>query len=495
MPDRISWFIDGRPVQFSDWSADCVAYGGFRDFAGTARGDCSFAEQEAPLAGFRRDGSPFWYGTIVVDPEVTEGGAAITAQGLYKGTFSTTVGRRLFMVRVEAGWKNQEVKPYGYNNVGRAYDSKIEEGQLVWWAAKGQDVSIGDTTGWVYWAEGCVLTNVSAITNINNGANPGRNEYQISTGFGPNGAVTVEQNGISVSAGTFDVPLNKTTGDLITIEVRRNNNASPGDKILGRVGTIILRGLAPSDVFTLDQVFSVILQIDARPPIVQASGLDMMPLDWNGTDFDLCVYLSQVGDWWFMLLDRDDLGTKSVAGPWDTAIQVARRRNARTQLTPLQRYNRVRVPWTTTDDAERFAVADAVPNPFPDRVVEYMADGLEDKFPGDSDTPQTIADTLIKRFSTIRRSGSIEVASAVLEGKTLSPYEIRPGLLAEIIDHDPVIPPQRIQAVSWNAAGRASLSIEREEGAVKTLRDSSDSQGTGKKPSGGSRNQAKKANH
>ena len=474
MADRVSWFIDGRPVRFSDWSADCVAYGGFRDFSGTAQGDIAFAEQEAPIAGFRRDGSPFWYGTIVVDPEVTEAGAQISAEGLYKGAFATTVGRRLFMTNVESLWKNQEVKPYLYNNVGKCYDSKIEEGQLVWSAAKGADAGVGDTTGWVYWAEGAVLTNVSAVTSINNGSQPARNEYQISTGFGPSAPVVVEQNGLGVSVGSFDVPLVNTSGDLVTIEVRRNNNASPADKISGRVGQIVLRGLATSDSFTLDQVFSVILQIDAKPPTVGSSGLNMMPLDWSGTDFELSVYLSKVGDWWFQILDRDALGTNCVAGPWEDAIQVARHANARTTLTPLRRYNRVRVPWTTTDDTARFSVADADPNPFPDRVVEFMAEGLEDRFPGDSETPQTIADNLMKRYGAIRRSGSIDIAQANLNGKILSPYEVRPGLLADIVDHTPGIPPQRIQAVSWDASGRAKLSIEVEDGAVKTLKESED---------------------
>lgn len=482
MPDRISWFIDGKPVRFADWSADAVAHGGFRDFQGVAQGDIAFAEQEAPLAGFRRDGSPFWYGTMTLDPEVTEGGATIKAEGLFKGKFSTQTGRRFFMSRHEGSWKLMDAKPYDYPTPGDAPDYKVYAGIHKWTFKKNESVAIGDLDGAVFWVEGAIVTNLKADLG-GNGATGPQIKYRIRTGFGPSGALTQEGADVSSAAASFDRALGATSGDIVNIAVRRDTNPTGNlaQTVRGTLKNIEVRGLATSSVFTLDEVLAVILALDERPPQVDASALDVMPLDWNGTDFDLAAYLTNVGDWWFMILDRDDGGTYSQAGPWDREVRIARRRNARTSLVPLRRYNRVRVPYRNTTDDERFALGVADPDPFPDRIVEFVTEPLEDPYPNDSDVPQSFADAQVKNLSRIRRSGTIEVAEAIDAdtGKRIGNYELRPGVVANIVDHDPSIPPQRIEAVSWSAGGTAQATIEAEEGAIQTLRRESTG---GKKP-------------
>jgi hypothetical protein len=134
----------------------------------------------------------------------------------------------------------------------------------------------------------------------------------------------------------------------------------------------------------------------------------------------------------------------------------------------------------STDD-ERFAVGIADPDPFPGQEVEFVTEPLEDPYPNDSDVPQSFADALVKNLSRVRRSGTIEVAEAIdaNTGKRIGNYELRPGVVANIVDHDPTIPPQRVEAVSWSASGTVQATIEVEEGAVHTLRRESTG---GKKP-------------
>jgi len=471
MADRVSWFVDGRPVRISNWSADCTAHGGFRDFSGTAQGSLLWAGQEAEVAGYRRDGSPFWFGTMTLDPEITEGGATIKAEGLFKGEFSTKSGRQFYLAREETAFKLMTAAPFLLAAPGDAYEWKIEPGLMRWFGVKGEAVSSGDLDGCVFWAPGAVLTYIGA-TLQSNPAITANDKYRVLTSFGPTGAQSQEGSDIAATSAALTQALSATSGDMVNLIVRRQGvPVTFAKQLRGVVRDIEVRGLATSSVFTIGDVFGVVLKLDQRPVNVAPSSLDLMPLDFTGTQFDLATYLSTLADWWFMILDRDASGTRAAAGPWEAEIQVARRRNTKAVLNPLRRYNQVRLPWQNTAGVQNFAVAVADPNPFPDTTVEYLAEQLADKFSPDSLVPQDVADTMILRYASVRRSGTIEVAEASLDTKNLSPYEIQPGVLVNITDHDPLVPPQRVEVVAWSSSGTASLTIEEDASAVGNLKE------------------------
>jgi hypothetical protein len=478
MPDRISWTIDDKPVQIGGWSADMSAHGGFRDFRGTAVGNILFAEQEAPVAGYRRNGDVFWYGTMVTDPEITEGGAAITAEGLFKQDFATKSGRRFFLSRDLGLWADQHEAPYLFAPLtGETFAQSVTEAALVWTIDKGVDVIIGDETGWCAWIDGTVLTNFSCDLSLMPGviaAEANRQHYMIETGEGPDdfGGTTVQENGdIDPTDTRIDIPLEDTSGDLCRIRVYREVWTAAANKVEGYLSNVELRGIANASVYTATQVLQLILTLDDRPAQIAGSGQDVMPLDFTGTDYDLARYVTGLVDWWFMIEHKDRFGTLTRSGPWEDVITVARKSNARTALVPLRRYNSVRVPYKTTTDVEQFATARANPDPFPEKTVEFLAEALEDA-QADATAATLVAETLVRRYSAIRRSGNVLIAQASFEGKTLSPYEIRPGVLVDLSDHEPALPPQRLEAVTWNAEGVVSGSIEAEGSAASTLKAS-----------------------
>lgn len=480
MSDRIYWYIDGRPVQFAGWSADMVAKGGYRDFSGTCAGASALAaQQESELAGFRRNGDPFWYGTLTLDPEITEAGAAISAEGVFKQQFSTKAGRRFFMSRDEKIFKKENSKPYSYTDPGNDIDVDIANGQLQWIIKKGSDIANGDADGWVCWVKDAILTNFSAtLTGNNVGA---QRVYRVQSAFGPSGARTTEPTppaDVNSAAASIDQALTETSGDLLNLLVRSTSGAAIAASVKGRVHDVEVRGLATASEFTLADCLTILLQLDARSPNIAPSTLDVMPLDFVGTDFDLCVYLTSVADWWFQLLYKDSAGIVGQAGPWETEIQVARRRNARAPLQPLRRYNRVVVPFTTTTDDEQQAIGIADPDPFPGREVTLIIDALEDKQRDGSNFPQDVADLLVARYSKPRRAGTITLSEARgANGKLLSPYEVRAGYLGDIIDHDPALPPQRLDVVKWDGSGVVQVDVEQEGSAIRTLKAASGPKG------------------
>ena len=471
MTDAISWYVDGRPIQFGDWTADCTAFGGYRDFSGTCSASASrFAQQQSEIAGYRRDGTPFWFGKLTLDPEINQDSASIVAEGTYKGTFSTLSERLFFSAQVEADWKLATVPPYSYTQPGSTYDVKVQAGSLPWSIAKGTAASIGDAEGYVIWFEGANLTNLNAILS-NAGGGGARSDWRVSTAFGPNGARTQEGALIGAGAPSIDRDLTLTGGDLVSLEIVRNSNAAVNSREGGQAASVEVRGLATASEFTAADVLAVLMQFGPTPSVIDASSLNMMPLDWQGTRFDLAMSIVQKADWWFMILGRTDLTVASAAGPWTDVLHVARARNARATLTPLRRYNRVRVQYATNTDDHREAVGIAEPDPFPGQTVEFLAEPIADK-QRDGVLAQNVADTLVARYSKPRRTGSIQVAQAIRDdGRRLTAYGILPGQLVDITDHDPLLPPQRIQTVKWDKSGIASMDIETEVSAAKVLVD------------------------
>lgn len=463
MPD-LAWSLDGRPFRAAeDWQATMTANGGYRD----ASVSCpavdlpTSASQESELS-LHEGSEERWAGTLITRPYITDGVAQLQAEGPI-AILERQAGRRFYQTQGVGLFTDAGSDPHGYAH-HNAIDSESLPAALKFHTQKGEDFASGvKDGGQVLWIEGALITKLSYRWHVD----PTSVNFDIGTysGTGPSGSLSsIDTQGLGTATGTKTITLTtprdiikisyQTDGTTITNAVRRRLIVS-ALKVYGRASG---DSLAASEVMT-----DTFAEAGFDTSGVQSSGFNVLPLDWLDDWVALVDYLADLVDWHYSILGKSERGLwRAQAGPWEREWTVYRGRNAETNLPPLPLFNRVIVPYESISGVHRQAEGVPAVDPLPGHDRPLYADALSDPQP-DSTLALEVAQVLAARHATERVRGTVRVVELRDSfGSERSPYALRAGDLLNIADHQPFIPPQRVQSVTYRANKDVSAEIEEE---------------------------------
>lgn len=455
---RVSWTLDGYPVDMQGWSANDIAFGGFDQMRGVVPQRQANAipglGQGSVVRAYLDSGWTIFEGRLNAVPRYRDGMAEIAGQGyLHDAARRTT--RRLFQSADYSKWVTSESDPHVNDNGAPVYDStkKIAteqaEGRLKWKLHESSITAASDArSGFLFYADDNEITRI-AFTQFGSDANNDL-EMQVTYADGPTGTMSVETQyalttgnlesykGVGGSGnGVKDRTMTNSTYDLVGLFLRCKTTTTPSNAESYWVTKLKVNGLASGDTFYAHEVFESIagsLGWDADEAL-ESSALNVLPLDWtDGSWADLLTYVADLEDRRWAVRDDRGAGPYVEYGPWERTWTVYQTAGASVELTPLPIYSHVKINYRTPAGVEQSVTVEADPNPLASRGIENVyEDTLEDR-QADSTLATSVATTLAARYSTQRFTGTIQVSAAFDDSGRNAPYEMRGGDLVRIAD-------------------------------------------------------------
>lgn len=457
-----------------------TANGGYRD----ASVSCpvvdlpTSASQESELCLY--EGSEeHWAGTLVTRPFVTDGTAQLQAEGPI-AILERQAGRRFYQTQDESLFVPADSDPHQYQH-NKDIQTEAIPGSLKYHNEKGDDFSNGDQGGLVLWIEGDLITKLTYSWL----ADPTSTNFDIvtRTATGPAGSLsTIDTQAISSASGTATITV-ATPRDLIHISYQANQAIASAVSRRVVLRAVKVWGRTTDATFNASQVLAdVFASAGFDTTGVQSESLNVLPLDWLDDWVALADYMADLVDWRYLILGKNLAGEwQAEAGPWEREWTVFRGRNAETNLPPLPLYNRVVVPYESVSGVHRQVEAVPAVDPLPGHDRPLYAEALSDPQP-DATLASSVAATLAERHATERVRGTVRVVELRDSfGSERSPYALRAGDLLNIADHQPLIPPQRVQSVTYRANRDVSCEVEEELDVTLLLNQTTPIAPTGKK--------------
>lgn len=456
------WSLDGKPIRAAeDWQATMTANGGYRDASASCPAEDlpTSASQESVLSLYEGD-EERWAGTLVTRPFIADGVAQLHAEGPI-GILERQAGRRFYQTQDESLFVPADSDPHQYAH-HKDIQTEAIPGSLKYHNEKADAFSSGDQGGLVLWIEGDLINKV-AYSWL---ADPTSTQFDIVTrsATGPVGSLTViNTQAISSASGNASITLS-TDADLIHIAYQANTTIASAASRRVVLRAVKVWGRTTADEFSCSEVLTdVFASAGFNTSGVQSHDFNVLPLDWLDDWVALADYMADLIDWRYLILGKNTVGEwQAEAGPWEREWTVYRGRNAETNLPPLPLYNRVVVPYESVSGVHRQVEAVPAVDPLPGHDRPLYAEALSDPQP-DASLASSVATTLAERHATERVRGTVRVVELRdTSGRDTSPYALRAGDLLNIADHQPLIPPQRVQAVTYRANRDVSCEVEEE---------------------------------
>ena len=448
--EQITWVVNGRPVKAEDWEATMVAPGGYDRFsARVPRRELKNvdARQGARVIGHRPGGTKIWEGRLVTDPDWEGASASLVAAG-NKVRADRSVRRRLFQHRDYGEWTPIDSDPFGLS-VDDALSAGVNRGSLKFRIEKGQDITINAKTGLALWAPGERLTRIAfhlegsgALTN-----------YVLRV-FEADDSGSGSQAGTDITLGGLPIDIERNlTGDKNRVDIRFVRTAATGtttQTTAVKVTDLRVNGLSDEDETTAsDVVETVAEQLGLTTGHIRASGLNVLPLDWTESDTALLDHMATLVDWRWLIM-----GTEMKFGPWGDEWAVESTWDTE-HLVPVERFNRVRVTFTSKNGVPKFHEINAAPDPLREfGITNPFTFDIGGPHPNDN-LAEAVAAALMAKLSAPQVRGSItftEARRAGRRGDPGSPYRVQAGDRL-VLRGRPGLPAQRIVGITYRPDG------------------------------------------
>ncbi len=455
--DGIGWEVDGLPVRMiGDWQAEVQTGWGDRAFTGAIGREVRWAEQGAPVTGWKRSGEPLWQGTLVVDPRREGDVLRIRAEGNAAG-IDAIPNRLFYRVDGAAEWEDRGSDPYGYNQ-NEKFDLFSRRGSLVWKFGSVDTFNTNDAAGFAFWREGGEISRYTCTLEVNQAL--GGFDFLTRSFTGPDGT----QSDITTQTLNFGGPLTLAVDATINaanredgmtfVCIRTGAASTPNGRRRLQVRAIKVYGRTLDENFTVADVVSDVAELAGLGTDgIDAHAMLVLPLDWTEDPTGLLDYMAELTDWRWMVR-----GTEMTFGPYGKIWESATGYGAVPNLEPQPRANVFRQPFRTLSGALRHVDASPEVDPFPGQEVVVEGTELENPQPN-ADLATAVAAAAVEYEASVRRSGPVELTEVRYIGGTWSPYDVDAGDQLLLTDLAPDLGPQRIEAMTYRPGGRATAQL------------------------------------
>lgn len=458
---EIEWTIGGAPADIADWQAVMVAPGGFDRFTGTVRASKVNADQGSPVVGYRPDGTVLYYGEVVASPKVSQGMAYIAAQGP-KARLEKYRSRFPYQMRDYSLWTPADADPHGYTGLSDNIGFETQHGQLKWSVDDGINITDGEFYRAVLWTPGFPVYRIAftfrqtATTTVW--------ELRIQSSVGPTGGINAVATQSLSGATTIDVTQTLTgTDDLIALSLHRVGTGTTTLYRTFRAVNLRVNDWAASDNMSPSDI---VVDLGARLGFdtfgVKTSAPNCLPVDFTGTAAELLTYMDVFDSFrWLALEKTDRTPYRLTRAPWtDQQWRASSERGAFPDLEPLELFNKVTQPYNTTAGSPATVSLTASPDPLSGLGItnEYLAEDLADDQPN-STLATTAASELLTQVSVRQVRGSVRLARVWGDDAEHMGWDVTAGGMLSVVDHDPVIPAQKIVTATYSPGGVVDVAL------------------------------------
>lgn len=371
-----------------------------------------------------------FHGRVSSKPRYTsEGTAEISAVG-FKDKADKADTRRHYLSYGLDNWEEMDGGEHAYAVEDNKVSSDVRKTTLRNFISTGTSMSVGDRNGAVCFIQGDTITSVAFTVSGDVDAN---NNVRLSSGDGPAGALTSENDW--TSTGAKDFTLATANQDMVALMYRRGASAAVvGTNVRQVLSNLRVRCRAPSDAVTSDEVLidtGADLGFDTSG-VSSSLATNIMPLDWTGGAWSgLFDYVCMLEDgWWRVLDDRGD-GPYLEANKWaNSRVFKVNQASAIVNLKAQEPYDGIVVHYFTPGGAPRQVTAGSTD---PGDLIYPVV--LQDR-QKNSTFPQAVADALLARIQSDSWAGDIDMVSALSENGVDDPYDMLDGDKIEVTDWD-----------------------------------------------------------
>lgn len=439
----VSFSIDDQPVNVEGWQFNDTE-GGYDQCSGAIT-LTDYYRLGSPTQGVTveaREGDAVrWAGRLAAPPQIKDGRAIFNAVG-YKEAAAKKTQRLLFQSADMSQWVQYDADPHLDANDVPQYDHvrKINldtNNNALRFSLNGnQNLATSDAASFIFYAEGVELRQVKFRMTWNSADDFAKLEFRTRRANGPIGADTTMDT-YTLGSGNRDVEKTSSHAvsgqDLIMVQLRCNDGTfTPNANAMRWMATKVRvnSDITSADSYNAYEVVSYIAgQMGWTTTGITSSTFDVMPLDWiDGTWLDAMLYVAELEDKFVRV------GDEAIEyGAWGTTNwTVSQSLGADPDLKPLELFNQARVTYETATGVQRKSTRTttdvSLTDPLADAgITNTFEYALEDRQKNGT-LAQNVADKLVRRFSTQRYSGSVEVVSALNTTNTLNaPRAIRYG--------------------------------------------------------------------
>lgn len=470
---RLSWTIEGLPVDLEDWRANVLAFGGYDRMEGiiperVLRRRPGSIDVGACITAYDPAGSIVWQGDLSEPPKISNALAALQAEGPISRARRAR-DRVLHQSRDYGGWVTKDSDPHNFgNNSEWTLDSA--GGKLYWLIPNGTSITQNDQAGFIRWFQGALPRRIAGTIA---GHASGNFELQLYTGIGPAGAPASRATlGLGTMPATFDWSWTPGSDDYVKLLIRRTGaTATAAVPIEHRI-----TGLRVNDRASGDDVSTSALAADLGG-LLGYDTSEVVSSGFNGLPFDLAnpsswaedglFYLAALTDWRCLVRAEDPerrAGPVLDFGPWSRRWRFLRQANAVPDLRSVPPYNRVVVNYHNAAGRDSRVVLEITdPDPLAGTPlagqkrdwVENLADAQPDET-----LATAVAEYLKPRVSATQLVGRIEIVAARAADGTGHVYSPCGGDVGELLDWGPAESKTlRIHEAEYRPDG-ATLGIE-----------------------------------
>lgn len=459
---RIAWTVDGRTASLMDWQADAAADWGDRTLTGSVPESVSWAEEGAPIVGWRSTDDAMWSGTL----ETVRLEDDLLKVRAYGGAEALMRNQTRMFYRIDGAdrWSDSETDPHSYNN-SEKFDVTLGRGHIMWKVGDGDTAyAVGNQSAVVLWVEGGLITRYSI--QVEPDINFANLEVETHNATGPSGSRTLEgTHSLAAIGGTPTTYARTLTtpADLLSLRMIADGAFTPAARHRVKVNAIKVYGRTIDDAFSISEVVEDVAGVAGLVDAgITANTTAALPLDWNEDLPGLLSYMAELADWRW-LVTHDGLSFGPFAKTWEAFTSA----DATTALEPERRYNRVRVPYRAVSGALRTSEGVPSVDPFPDERVTWVEE-LEDP-QADSTLADAFAQAQADYFASARLRGSLTPVRVRYRGEIRTPYDVRAGDLLSMPDLAPEIGAQRIQTVTYRPGENVTVELGAGFNVVRTL--------------------------
>jgi hypothetical protein len=391
-----------------------------------------------------------WAGRFAAPPQLKDGMAFFNATG-YKEAAAKKTQRLLIQTADMGQWVQADSDPHLNGSDIPVYDHSRKvgldstTGSLRFSLGKDQAMATGDAAVFILYAEGAEFAGGRLRwTQTYNAADEfPKLDVRVQRANGPASAETNETT-VLLSTGNNGSQQSITIGgasiDLLTLGLHCNDgtfapNASAMRWTLTKVRAN--SSITTADSYNASDVVTYIAgQMSWSTAGVVPTTYDVLPFDWDqGSWLDALLYVAELED------NFVRIGNNTIEyAPWGTtAWTVSQAEGADADLKPLELFDQARVFFETSAGVKRSKLRTVVDlsliDPIPGFTNTYEFE-MEDRQKSNA-LPSAVADKLVRRFSTQRYAGSIEVVAAKSTDGRDNPRAIRYGDTVKIADWGP----------------------------------------------------------
>jgi len=459
---RIAWTVDGQTASLVDWQADSATDWGDRTLTGSLPTSVSWAEEGAPIVGWRSTDDAMWSGTL----ETIRLEDDLLKVRAYGGAEALMRNQTRMFYRIDGAdrWADSETDPHSYNN-SEKFDVTLGRGHVMWKVGDGDTAyAVGNQSAVVLWVEGGLITRYSI--QVEPDINFANLEVETHNATGPSGSRTLEGTHSLAAIGGIPTTYARTLttpADLLSLRMIADGAFTPAARHRVKVNAIKVYGRTIDDAFSISEVVEDVAGVAGLVDAgITANTTAALPLDWNEDLPGLLSYMAELADWRWMVTHEG-----LVFGPFAKTWEAFTSADATTALEPERRYNRVRVPYRAVSGALRTSEGVPSVDPFPDERVTWVEE-LEDPQP-DSTLADAFAQAQADYFASTRLRGSLTPVRVRYRGEIRTPYDVRAGDLLSMPDLSPEIGPQRIQTVTYRPGENVTVELGAGFNVVRTL--------------------------